>query len=537
MLKNISSEIFIDNTINFHEGLNVVLGDNKGSNSIGKSTLLMILDFCFGGNSYTKHNSDAIKNLGHHSFKITFKFDHHPHEQYYMRGTENPEIVNKCNENFEVLDNIKVTEYTKELKTFYNLESKQLTFRKAVSPYSRIWGKENYNVKLPLHNFPKESYKDSITNLIKLFNEYDAIELQDKQLKLLEEQRKVLNSAGNYKLVPKITKREFTKNEKTIKSLIENIERMGKNVYSASGDIEEVVSDEMIKLRQEKKKLLDEREYYISRFNRTTKTIRNTSIAEFEPLLEFFENVNLEKLKNIESFHQGITNILTEELEAARQDLMIKIEGLDKEIEAISKKQDDLLKPDEELNVFIDSLVEMSAQLKTLRLENQFYLKLVEIIGDIDTKKDELVDLKEGITEKISKAINAKLEGLNNLIHENKRTAPQLKLTYSKYEYKFFDNTGTGKAYTNLLIFDLALLTLTKLPFIIHDSFLFKNIEKEAVEKVIKLYNSMSKQVFIAIDIINMYNAETQQILADNKVIQLSADRLLTTMDWRNNKQ
>ncbi len=38
--------------IQFHEGLNVVIGDSNRSNSIGKSTMLMIIDFVFGGTDY-----------------------------------------------------------------------------------------------------------------------------------------------------------------------------------------------------------------------------------------------------------------------------------------------------------------------------------------------------------------------------------------------------------------------------------------------------------------------------------------------------
>ncbi|GIP62690.1 hypothetical protein J32TS6_12450 [Virgibacillus pantothenticus] len=535
MLTRIKSAIFSEETIEFHEGLNVVLGDNNGSNSIGKSTLLMILDFIFGGNTYTSHNSDVKTNLGHHNFGITFKFNNK--EYHFVRGTERPEIVYRSNKEYESLQEISINDYTKELKLHYGLESDQLTFRSAVSTFSRVWGKENYNVKKPLHSFPQEKFIQTVTNLIKLFNKYDVIELHDKELKKLEEQKKVLNSAGKHKLIPKITKREFTKNEKEIESLLKEIERLGKNVYSPSGDIKEIVSDEMINLRKEKKKLIDEREYYLSRLNRTTRTIKRTANAEFESLLEFFPNVNLEKLQNIESFHQGITSILSEELENAKKELVNKIDDLDKEMNKIITKQEQLLKPDEELNVFIDSLIELSSKLKNLQSENQYYTKLSGIKGNIETKKGELEELKEKIVKEINKAINTKLKGINDLIHEDKRTAPELNLTYSKYEYEFFDNTGTGKAYTNLLIFDLVMLLLTKLPFIMHDSFLFKNIEKEAVEQIIKLYNSMSKQVFIAIDIIDMYNKTTQKTLLEKKVIQLSKDKLLTTLDWRDSSK
>ncbi|EFV74821.1 hypothetical protein HMPREF1013_04847 [Bacillus sp. 2_A_57_CT2] len=535
MLERIKSAIFAQGTIDFHEGLNVVLGDNKGSNSIGKSTLLMIIDFIFGGNTYISHNTDVVTNLGHHEFGFTFKFNNI--EYHFVRGTENPDVVYYSNKKYEKLDGKNVNEYTKKLKQLYGLESDRLTFRAAVNTYSRVWGKENNNVKKPLHSFAQEKFNQTVTNLIKLFNKYDSIELQDKELKKLEDERLVLNKAGNHKLIPKINKTKFEKNIKDIQSLTKEIERLGKNAYSPSGDITEIVSDEMIALREVKKRLIDEREYYISRFNRTTRTIKNSAVAGFENLLEFFPNVNVEKLQSIEAFHQGISSILSDELENAKKELAIKIDELEKEINLVIKKQEQLLKPDEELNVFIDSLIELSSRLKILQLENDYYRKLSGLKEVIDTKKGELEELKEKIIKEINKAINTKLKEINDLIHGDKRTAPELNLTYSKYDYKFFDNTGTGKAYANLIIFDLAIFTLTKMPFIMHDSFLFKNIEKEAVEQIIKFYNSVFKQVFIAIDIIDMYNKETQKILEEKKVILLSNDKLLTTLDWRDNKK
>ena len=38
--------------IRFHSGLNTVLGTQTRSNSIGKSTFLMIIDYVFGGSDY-----------------------------------------------------------------------------------------------------------------------------------------------------------------------------------------------------------------------------------------------------------------------------------------------------------------------------------------------------------------------------------------------------------------------------------------------------------------------------------------------------
>lgn len=54
MLIEIKSTAFRQNTISFNKGLNVILGDEKASNSIGKSTMLKVIDFAFGGESYSK---------------------------------------------------------------------------------------------------------------------------------------------------------------------------------------------------------------------------------------------------------------------------------------------------------------------------------------------------------------------------------------------------------------------------------------------------------------------------------------------------
>lgn len=68
MLKRIRCDKFREKEIIFHPGLNAVMGDEIASNSIGKSTLLMIIDFVFGGSEYIKTNSDAIEQLGPHEF-------------------------------------------------------------------------------------------------------------------------------------------------------------------------------------------------------------------------------------------------------------------------------------------------------------------------------------------------------------------------------------------------------------------------------------------------------------------------------------
>lgn len=60
MLKEIRCDLFKESgklrpSIIFNKGLNIILGSVPGkAGSIGKSTMLLIIDFVFGGNTYKK---------------------------------------------------------------------------------------------------------------------------------------------------------------------------------------------------------------------------------------------------------------------------------------------------------------------------------------------------------------------------------------------------------------------------------------------------------------------------------------------------
>lgn len=51
MLKEIKCSLFKRQSIVFHNGLNIILGDDDAKNSIGKSSALMAIDFVNGGES------------------------------------------------------------------------------------------------------------------------------------------------------------------------------------------------------------------------------------------------------------------------------------------------------------------------------------------------------------------------------------------------------------------------------------------------------------------------------------------------------
>ena len=83
--------------IRFGEGLNTILGNQTADNSIGKSTLLMIIDFVFGGKDYLLKCTDVQTEVGAHTIEFAFKFGDKSH--YFARNTVLASVIYVCNLN------------------------------------------------------------------------------------------------------------------------------------------------------------------------------------------------------------------------------------------------------------------------------------------------------------------------------------------------------------------------------------------------------------------------------------------------------
>ena len=90
---------------------------------------------------------------------------------------------------------------------------------------------------------------------------------------------------------------------------------------------------------------------------------------------------------------------------------------------------------------------------------------------------------------------------------------------------KFVPEGVEGRvAYKGLVVYDLAVLSLTKLPLLVHDSVVLKQISDDAIEKIIELYSSCGKQVIIALDKQDSYSEKTSRLLGESAVLRLSSN-------------
>ncbi|RJW38509.1 DUF2326 domain-containing protein [Lachnospiraceae bacterium TF09-5] len=535
MLKKIYCDKFLQKEVKFHNGLNAIVGDNIASNSIGKSTMLMIIDFVFGGEDYIKKNHDTVDQLGHHEFRFVFEFL--DKEYFFIRNTNKYKFVSKCNEKFEIIDTDKTEKFTAWLQEQYMCQLEDLSFRNIVGRYFRIYGKENLNERKPIQYFEKEKPPLSISALLKLFDKYKALKAFEVQIETLNSEKTTLVDAAKKDLIPHVvTKTLFGKNEKKIIELNQQLELLKKDIVAASTDIEALVSKEILKLRREKSDLITKKNGLESRLIRTQTNLKNRNIniqTELNQFVHYFPNFNIERVQEVEGFHKTITQILKGELQVAEKDLKIEIDKIEKQILLIDKEIEKKLSIKNAPKFAVDKVVELVAEIKQLNDENGYYIKKKSIEENIASATVDLDILREKALDEICNQINVKMYELNKKIYTDGRRPPTLNIHGNKYTFNTYGDTGTGTAFANLISFDLALLDLTCLPAVAHDLPLLKNIENIALENIIDLYSKSNKQIFIAIDKLNSYSKTAADIIEKYKVLSLSKDSILFIRNWK----
>ncbi len=537
MLDSVTCPRFKDGrTLDFNTGLNVILGDDAASNSIGKSSALMVLDFVFGGSDLLKLTPEILQHLGHHYYSFVFSFEN---KQYrYRRATDRPDIIFECDDNHEPSNEVPLKDYTEFLRSAYNIpDDEALTFRQCVSPFSRVWGKGNLNVKKPLAVVQREPEAIALNRLAKLFGRYHVLRSLEQSLTDKELQATALSRAMSAEFIPKITKRSRQSNEAEVGAIDTELDELRETLAKFAVNVREVANRETIELTQVKDSLLRERFHVSARLTQVegdVSTARAPSSAKLERLFEFFPNVNKERLEQIEGFHTGIAGILRKELLSERRRVKEHLRSIDEEISTVDAKLAKTLSNVDAPSTIIDRAISLSAKRSELEFENLRHDDAERLRTDVKDAKQVLDSVRQAEFERITARVNGALRQLVTELSGSDRESPRFYAAPRRHSLDHDADKGTGTAYATLLIFDLVMLNLTPLPFVLEDSLLFKNIENTLVSSLLQRYAALDKQVFIAIDEPTKFGDTTSVLLAEKAVVQLSQDSLLYDTDWRN---
>lgn len=535
MLIEISCDIFHEKILRLHPGLNTVVGDPGAANSLGKSTTLMVIDFVFGGDSFLKFNSDVVRELGDHVYRYCFKFGDELH--YFIRGTLASELVLQCDSQYLPKKNLKLAEYTTWLKQQYFPGMPGLSFRGGVGTYARVWPKDNVsNVKRPLHSFAKQSTADAIDALIKIFGRFGEISEASALVDAKDGEKKVFSSAAKSALIDVVGKQGYKDNTVELTHINQEVIEIKTNLAKFALNIRALVDKDLLDLKQSKDMLLQEKSIAANKLSRVQRNLQESRYVrseEMESLKEFIPGVDLTRIAQIEEFHSSVARLLKTELTESAKSLEFQLANIQIAIADIDFKISEKLVDIENPTALVDRVYGLSERWSLMTRQNNHFETKERIEREFKEAKTALGTVKLVILNEIQNAINKKIIETVGSVYGQDAKVPFLQLDESAYSYEIFDDTGTGTAFANLVLFDLAILSLTRLPILLHDLPLFKNVANTAVAKFVEEYDRHTdKQIFVVLDEIDKYG-DAAKIIRQRMVLELRDDKVLYTKDWR----
>lgn len=527
--KKINGQLIPRGRIRLREGLNTVLGDKAAQNSIGKSTFLLVVDFCFGGDDYINPKiCKAKEKLHSHTINFAFKFG--DKIDYFCRNTKTPSEVGICDPDYKIRKTQPLKEFKDYLLEAYDIQTPSISFREMVGRFLRIYGRENYAERYPL-KYGDVKPEASIEVLEKMFNvfafikEYKNVyEDKSKRSKLRDDATRL----GEMTNVAK-NKTEYKANEKEIERLRTELQKLMDREDSELSEEETNNLDKASEIRGRLTVLKRRRSRLVSQLNAVKANMAGELVPvedDLSELSEFFPDVDIQKLSQIEHFHDRMQHILSQEMGDEIAQLQILIDAVSAEMTRLQEDQRKLGVPVTVSKKFMDRVVELQRQIDILVSKNKGYDKSAELKAEKKDAKTQLEDVRETQLQVVETSINQEMTRLNDYIYNGERYAPTIKFGNSRtgkptYDFWTEDDTGAGTNFKGLIIFDLALLRLTELPVIAHDSNIFKNIADLPIDRIMELYKQSKKQIFIAFDKEDTFYDVTRDIVHSTKVIEL----------------
>lgn len=528
MLVELQCDKFVDNgdvrnPIKFNPGLNVVLGDETGSNSIGKSTLLLIIDFVFGGDDYLEKAIDVHDKVGRHEIRFVHEFK--GEKFYFVRDTGNSRVISFCNSNWRQEQEWTLKIYRDFLQEKYSITRDDMSFREVVSRYIRVYQRDNLDEKNPLSLFRGESSREATIALMRLCGEYCKLQSLSDDLNRSKKRFSIYRDSVKESFIPAIsTRREYRENEKLLAALRDSL-----NEFDDPDKLQGKTGAELVRIAEARGRLQVLRAQKSKAETKVAKLIANLSYGhvefqdDFDELHKFFPEINIKKLEEIESFHRQLSHILHAELESEKDLAERRVTELDRQIDEQEKTLASFDVMSGVSTRILKEYAEVERKIETLEAQQKNYDLGQELKENYRSLSQQLEKREQGLRDEIQAVISAKMKEKNDYIYEGKKRSPTLILDKAGYRFSTPDDTGTGTAYKSLVVYDLSVLELTPLPILVHDSILLKNIADAPIEKILQLYCQSGKQVFISLDKAGSYSSEAKKVLEDAAVIRLSS--------------
>lgn len=517
-------------------GLNTVLGSAGGSNAIGKSTFLWIIDYAFGGESYCSLSDDIKKEIGSHTIYFTFQFEGQLH--YFYRSTDDPKNVYRCDKDHHFITKLTLDEFRSFLYQEYKVGLPALAFSEITERYFRIYGRENTLEKYPLLVKPREQDEKAVDFLMKLFGHHKIL----ASIKSMEDELGIKSSQLKSRQRQQVDTEKIEMNQKTIESLKKRLQKLMKNSEEAQlamFGFDTQTFERITAAQKELNSFIRKRNRLHSQLNAIKSNIadRNPETAsEFDSLVRFFPNTNIKAFAEVEHFHKKIREILGEEMAKEIERLQPLIDQCDKEIKRLYQKIEESGLAKEMSERVLSQCVYVSKNIDRLEEETAELIHQKDLQETRAKAEQMLAKLLQQQTEKLDEIqddINLRMKTINSVVTEQQETAPLLKITPQKeITFETPGNTSEGTAFKSLVLYDLSVLELCPIPALIHDSNILKRIEDTHLEHILERYQDSGRQVFIAFDKAASTTEKARKLLEATAILRLSDGNELFGRSW-----
>jgi len=523
--------------IKFEKGLNTILGASRASNSIGKSTFLMIIDFVFGGKDYVTLNNDVERNIGIHEIKFTFQFGENTY--YFSRSTGDHTKVMECNEKYEPVKEITLDTYCNFLSLQYGMQNLGASFRELVSGFFRIYGRYNYDERHPLKAHQNDTMETGIRRMLQLYGKYAPVGDLAALVEEAESKEKTYKNAYKFQYIRGVTRQEdYKKNEARIAELQAKKEELARGSTQDLLDMDSVqaarLSDlkrQLANLRRQKTRLRSQ----LAAMKADMEIDESSFKRDYSELREFFPDAAIKHIEEIDGFHRKLKSVLNSEYKDSQRKIEDTMELLDVQISVLEQEISEVNATPHLTQALLDSYSGIDREMKNLRDANEYYIKKDELQTTREELQARLDSLIEELTAELQTGINIQLRELNDIVCNGRKTAPSIAISNAKkYVFTTPNDIGTGSQTRGMFLFDLVTAENTLLPAVVQDSMSVKQVEDPVMLRILELYRRSSKQFFVAIDKGESYTDENKipEIIKETTRLKLLPGHELFGRAW-----
>lgn len=439
MLIEIRCDKFMDSgkvrpPITFEKGLNTILGASRASNSIGKSTFLMIIDFVFGGKDYVTLNNDVERNIGIHEIKFTFQFGENTY--YFSRSTGDHTKVMECNEKYEPVKEITLDTYCNFLSLQYGMQNLGASFRELVSGFFRIYGRYNYDERHPLKAHQNDTMETGIRRMLQLYGKYAPVGDLAALVEEAESKEKTYKNAYKFQYIRGVTRQEdYKKNEARIAELQAKKEELARGSTQDLLDMDSVqaarLSDlkrQLANLRRQKTRLRSQ----LAAMKADMEIDESSFKRDYSELREFFPDAAIKHIEEIDGFHRKLKSVLNSEYKDSQRKIEDTMELLDVQISVLEQEISEVNATPHLTQALLDSYSGIDREMKNLRDANEYYIKKDELQTTREELQARLDSLIEELTAELQTGINIQLRELNDIVCNGRKTAPSIAISNAK---------------------------------------------------------------------------------------------------------